>query len=230
MDEIHGKDILYTFRRCPYAMRARWAIAKSSCKVIWREVDLKAKPKELLSVSDKSTVPLLLTAGGDVIDESLDIIKWALKIGKQESLLEFDDSLIASINQQIITQNDMQFKIHLDRYKYANRYVGTNPEYHKAMALNILRFWNELIAKNSENNVIGWLIDTQERLADLAVWPFVRQFKLVNPCSFENNKELTYLKLWLDRYLSDPFFKVIMSKCKPWVPGNEEIFFPTQIN
>ena len=128
--------ILYSFRRCPYAMRARMALSVSGASYEHREVVLRDKPPEMLEVSPKGTVPVLVVPGAPPLEESLDIMHWALGQNDPEGWLDRNDQLL-------IETNDGPFKHHLDRYKYATRYDDVDPEEHRAAAFDILKQLDE---------------------------------------------------------------------------------------
>ena len=133
------ENILYTFRRCPYAMRARWALLLTKQVVVWREVLLRDKPQEMLNISPKGTVPVLLTIEGKVLDESIDIMRWALLINDERDILCKGDNESEQQINDLIKKNDGLFKYHLDRYKYSNRYDHSNQKFHKNSAKKIIR-------------------------------------------------------------------------------------------
>jgi len=120
--------ILYSFRRCPYAMRARLAIAYSGIKLELREIVLRNKPEEMLAISPKGTVPVLQLPSGEVIDESIDIMRWAL--AQHDPNDWYSEPYIPAI-ESLITQNDESFKPWLDRYKYADRYPEQSETYYR---------------------------------------------------------------------------------------------------
>ena len=124
-------DILYSFRRCPYAIRARLALLICEIKVEIREIDLKNKPQDFLNKSSTKTVPILIKKKSEVIEESLEIILWALSESKKENikLIYFPDNKKEAI-LEIINENDKEFKYHLDRFKYASRYQDSNEDFH----------------------------------------------------------------------------------------------------
>ncbi|HCS18249.1 MAG TPA: glutathione S-transferase, partial [Erythrobacter sp.] len=158
-----AETILYSFRRCPYAMRARMALSSSGLEYEHREVVLRDKPPEMLEVSPKGTVPVLVTQTGTVIEESLDIMRHALAMKDPEGWLERDDP-------ELVAANDGPFKHHLDRYKYATRYADVDPEEHRSAALDILRQVEARLAKDA------YLCGARRGLADIAIFPFIRQF------------------------------------------------------
>ena len=182
--------VLYSFRRCPYAMRARLALAAAGQAVELREVALKAKPPELLEASSKGTVPVLVQADGAVLEESLEIMRWALEQADPLGWLQADGADTAAL----IAQNDGPFKRHLDRFKYPDRYGEVHPMEHRAAALVILREWEQRLA------VGGWLLGAQATLADWSLLPFVRQFRLADPDGFASEPGLEGLKDWLARF------------------------------
>ena len=165
------KDILYSFRRCPYAIRVRWALLICEIKVEVREIDLKNKPIEFLNRSINKTVPILIKKNTETIEESLDIILWALSESKNKNIKNI---YLPKIKEKeifgIIYENDNEFKYHLDRFKYAARYRNNNQEFHFKKAMKFIKRWNELIAEN------GYLIGENPTIADWCIWPFLRQF------------------------------------------------------
>lgn len=187
--------ILYSFRRCPYAMRARLALAVSGTGVELREVKLAAKPAEMLAVSSKGTVPVLVLPDGEVLDESLQIMRWALAINDPEGWLERDDI-------GLIAANDGPFKEHLDQYKYPQRYA-VDPLPYRALGLAFLR---EIDALISAGDRLG---GGARGLNDAAIVPFVRQFAAVDPRWFDA-QALPHLRAWLDDYLGSDLFRSIM--------------------
>ncbi|WP_115071740.1 DUF952 domain-containing protein [Synechococcus sp. UW179B] len=206
--------ILYSFRRCPYAMRARWALLQAGLLVHWREIELKAKPAAMLEVSAKGTVPVLVLPDGSVIDESLAIMRWALQQADPRGVLEGDGS------DFLIEENDGPFKHHLDRFKYTDRYPGALKENHRQAGLEILRRWSERIRRN------GWLLADRLALADAALWPFVRQWRLADEAGFDADHHLAPLREWLMRFLDDPMMERLMQRADPWLPGAMQPIFP----
>jgi len=206
------RPILYSFRRCPYAMRARMAIAVAGISCELREIKLRAKPLDMLAASPKGTVPVLVLPDGSVIDQSLDIMRWALALADPEGWLAGDaDALIAV--------NDGSFKQHLDRYKYPDRYGG-DVEAHRAAGLSILR---DLDARLAEKG--GQLCGSGRSLADIALFPFVRQFAEVDRGWFDA-QHLSALQLWLAGHIASPLFDAVMISPALWQPGDAPLFFP----
>jgi len=196
--------VLYSFRRCPYAMRARLALAAVGQAVELREVALKAKPPELLEASAKGTVPVLVQADGAVLEESLEIMRWALEQADPLGWLQADGAATAAL----IAQNDGPFKRHLDRFKYPDRYGEVDPMEHRAAALAILREWEQRLA------VGGWLLGAQATLADWSLLPFVRQFRRADPDGFAAEPGLEGLKDWLARFERSELLARVMDS--PW--------------
>jgi glutathione S-transferase len=193
--------VLYSFRRCPYAMRARLALAASGTRYEIREVRLADKPAALLSASLKGTVPVLLAADGTVIDESLAIMRWALEARDPEGWLMRDDPALIAIN-------DGMFKHHLDRYKYPGRH-GSDPDVHRHDGLRVLRDLDARIA------IAGQLCGSAPGLADAAIMPFVRQFAGVDRAWFDA-QPLPSLQAWLAGHLASDLFDGIMHRVARW--------------
>lgn len=205
------KPILYSFRRCPYAMRARLALIASGTVCHIREVKLSSKPAELLAASPKGTVPVLVCTDGKVIAESLDIMRWALEQNDPEGWLSGEDT-------DLIATNDGPFKHHLDRYKYPDRH-GSDPLQHRAAGL-------ELLAKLEERLVSqNYLCGTDRSMTDMAIFPFVRQFAATDQSWFDV-QPIPRLRKWLDGHLSSPLFAQIMVRLAPWQPDDLPLEFP----
>ena len=200
--------ILYSFRRCPYAMRARLALLASGIAFEIREVKLSAKPAEMLLASPKATVPVLLLPDGRVVDESLDAMRWALKANDPLGWLSSDDP-------ELIARNDGPFKHNLDRYKYPQRH-GSNLAEHRQKGLRHLADLDARLAIQAN------LVTQKPGLIDAALFPFVRQFAAVDPEWF-NAEPLPHLQAWLARHLNSPLFKQAMTKFLPWQSGDEPI-------
>ncbi|CAI8848662.1 glutathione S-transferase [Pseudomonas sp. IT-232MI5] len=193
-------NTLYSFRRCPYAMRARMALRYSNVPVEIVEVSLKAKPAEMLAISPKGTVPVL-DAGGRVIDESLEIMRWALAQNDPQDWLLDGDSRIA----ELIEENDQGFKVHLNRYKYAERYPEQPMEIYRAEGALYLQRLEELLEGRE------YLLGDHPSLADIALLPFVRQFAHVDREWFAQTPYVR-LQAWLQRFLESELFTSIMKK------------------
>jgi len=216
------RPVLYSFRRCPYAMRARMAIAASGQRCELREVVLRDKPAELLAASPKGTVPVLVDVDGTVIDQSLDIMLWALRRNDPEGWLQAEcatlDEMLA-----LVAECDGEFKRHLDGYKYPERHPGADGEAHRAQgALFLMR----LDARLQGN---ACLCGERIALADIAIAPFVRQFAQVDAAWFDNHP-WPRLKAWLAARLQAPVFAQVMNKYPAWRSGQRGIDFPPYSN
>jgi glutathione S-transferase len=210
--------ILYSFRRCPYAMRARLALAYCNIKCGLREISLKSKPEEMLVLSPKGTVPVLyLPRSKTVLEQSFDIMLWALEQNPTQTWLTGDKVHQQSI-LDLIEQNDTQFKPWLDKYKYASRFPEQDPlHYFKNAGLYLKKIEKCL----DDNQYLG---GEQVNLADMATLPFVRQFASVDRELFDkNHPQLVY---WLDTYLSSNIFETVMHKYPIWDPEQTIIYFP----
>ncbi len=197
--------ILYSFRRCPYAMRARLALAVSRTRYEHREVILSAKPVAMLSISPKGTVPVLELPDGTVIEESLEIMRWALAIRDPEAWLARDDAALIAIN-------DNGFKRDLDRYKYPERY-GVDPVVHRTGGSAFLR---EVEGRLGTGGQLGGSV---RGLADAAIMPFIRQFAAVDRQWFDA-QPLPFLKTWLAQHIASDLFNTIMLRVAPWSEGD----------
>ena len=217
-------NILYSFRRCPYAIRARWALLNTNQSVELREVDLKNKPIELIQISKKATVPVLKTSLNTVIDESLDIMIWSIERSNMHSLLGANNDKSQEVFSLIET-NDKIFKYHLDRFKYASRFDFRESETHQNAGMKILLSLNNRLKEFSNKGKPLFLVDAKESLADWAIWPFVRQFRIANIEKFDKNNEIKFLKSWLSYFLSHKKYPIVMKKIKPWNKQNNSIIF-----
>lgn len=198
------RPILYSFRRCPYAMRARLALHASGQAVEHREILLRDKPQAMLDASPKGTVPVLVLPDGRVLDESLDIMQWALGRHDPEDWLAEEASCLA-----LIAACDGPFKHHLDRYKYASRYEGADATDHRARACDFLMQLDARLAGRA--NLQG----DSMRLADAAIFPFVRQFAMTDRDWFDA-QPFAGVRAWLDRHLASQRFAAIMTKHPLW--------------
>lgn len=212
--------ILYTFRRCPYAMRARLGLLLGQRNVEIREITLKAKPDALLQASPKGTVPVLVLSDGPVISESLEIMRWALSSPHPQAdacppLLGQtvdEQTLIA----HLIHQNDHEFKPWLDKYKYADRYPAqSQTDYFLSASV----FLNTLEIHVNRHR---YLINDQLSLADYAIVPFIRQFNAVDP---KRDLNLSYprLMVWLTELTASEIFTQAMNKYVIWEAGQSPI-------
>ncbi len=196
--------ILYSFRRCPYAMRARMALLVSGTVCELREVRLRDKPAELIAASAKGTVPVLLLDGGRVIDESLDIMRWALGRHDPEDWRAGDDAAL-------IATYDGAFKHHLDRAKYPGRYDADTVD-HREQALTMLVELDTRLASR------GYLCGDRRALTDAAIMPLVRQFAAIDRDWFDA-LPLSALQRWLAAQIASPLFEQTMQLFARWEAG-----------
>ena len=201
--------VLWSFRRCPYAMRARLALAASETQVEHREVLLRDKPAEMLAASPKGTVPVLALPDGQVIEESLDIMRFAL--GRHDP---FGWLAPGAAMFELVAQNDGPFKQALDRYKYPNRHEGEDALDNRARGLEILTGLDARLAGST------FLCGEAMSLADAAIFPFVRQFAHTDRDWFAA-QALPHLQAWLAAHLASPIFLAIMQKYPVWAPDRE---------
>jgi glutathione S-transferase len=212
--------ILYSFRRCPYAMRARMALQVSGTVCELREIALRAKPPEMLAVSPKGTVPVLVLANGTVLEESLDIMLWALERHDPERWLAPENGSRADM-LRLIAQCDDEFKFHLDRYKYPDRYENVDALVHRAAGADFLLQLQNRLTQNS------CLFGSHPALADIAIFPFARQFAHTDQAWFDT-QPWPQLHRWLSARLDSGLFARIMPKVDPWQAGNTPTLFPAQ--
>ena len=207
--------ILYSFRRCPYAMRARLAIAISEQEVRLREIVLKHKPAELLAISPNKTIPVLQINNQDVLDESLEIMVWALSKNDPQSWL--NDSLPEMLS--LIDNNDYEFKSWLDKYKYADRFPEYDQAYYRDQAEDFLMILESRLQKKT------YLFANHITLADTAIFPFIRQFASVDKKWFEQSPYLR-VQEWLTELVNGELFINAMKKYPTWLESGEDILFP----
>ncbi|MEP3278455.1 MAG: glutathione S-transferase [Stappiaceae bacterium] len=213
------KPILYSFRRCPYAIRARLALHVSELVCELREIILRNKPAHMLEISPKGTVPVLQLPEGPVLEESLDIMLWALGQNDPERWLMPETGTPDQMHT-LIDQCEFPFKNHLDHYKYANRFEGADPLEHRQKGVEFLAELDARLAL-SEN-----LFGNRECLADHAIYPFVRQFANTDRQWFDAFP-LPNLKAWLQGHTTSERFQAAFLKWPVWVDGDAVTHFPT---
>ena len=198
-----ANPLLYSFRRCPYAMRARMSIVRMNFQVELREVVLRDRPEHMMEISPKGTVPVLLLSDGKVIEESLEIMQYVL------------DWTLSEDEKHWVSRNDDEFKYHLDRYKYPNRYEDVDEIEQREAASSYLRDLDAFL---------GLKDGLSDALSD-ALFPFVRQFANHDRVWFDS-QSWNHVHLWLAQNLDSEEFKTCMGKHKQWVSGNEPVMFP----
>ena len=213
-----GLPILYSFRRCPYAMRVRMSIVSAGIRCELREVVLREKPAAMIAISPKATVPVLQLAEGTVIDESFDIMHWALAQHDPEDWL---NPASASPDEAfaLVEQTEMQFKPHLDGYKYPDRYTSASAAEHRAAGSNFVTLLEERLA------VMPYLFGKQACIADMAIFPFVRQFANTDRDWF-GASPYRHTPAWLTKLSGGTHFGLAMKKYPQWQSGNEVVVFP----
>ena len=211
--------VLYSFRRCPYAMRARLAIANSHIAVELREIVLRNRPKQLTDISPKATVPVLVTADDAVIDESLDIMRWGLDQHDPDNWYNALTQSLQQLSLQLIANNDSEFKYYLDRYKYADRYPEYTQDYYRQQAEKTLAMLEQQLQHN------GCLICSHLTLADMAILPFIRQFAFADK-AWVDQSPYPLIRVWLDQFIESELFLAIMGIYSAWQLGDETTVFP----
>lgn len=197
--------ILYSYRRCPYAMRARMALHYAGIKVEIREIALRDKPQHMLAVSPKGTVPVLVLADGKIIDESLDVMTWALAQNDPDTWLTSDPRCV-----ELIAENDGSFKRALDQYKYASRFPEQSAEHYRQQGEVFLAKLEALLSHHR------YLLGNNLTQADIAIFPFIRQFSMVDAAWFAAS-DYPCLRNWLDALVASDLFESIMKKYPTWI-------------
>ena len=209
--------ILYSFIRCPYAMRARMALKLTNTKCEIREVRLNNKPKQMIDKSPKGTVPVLVLQK-KVIDESNDIIEWALSSNNIfDGNIDHDQ---INLTNNLIELFDSKFKYNLDRYKYATRYENINKDKHKKECLEILINLENLISNE------GWILGSKINKLDISILPFIRQFRIADIEWFDKQNKIKGVQKILFNFLDSNLFKEVMYKYDVWEENAEPQFFP----
>lgn len=212
--------VLYSFRRCPYAMRARVALAQAGQRVELREVLLRDKPEQMLTLSPKATVPVLQLADTQILEESLDIMHWALQQHDTEGWLQAEPES----TRELIAENDGPFKGALDRYKYHTRHPEQPREHYRAQGEQFL----QTLETRLEQNGGAALCRKTISLADAAIFPFIRQFAGADAAWFAE-APYPHLRKWLTGLVNDPLFLRVMRKRKPWQAGQPSVIEDWQI-
>lgn len=211
--------VIYSFRRCPYAMRARMAVHASGQIVELRDILLKDKPDEMIAASPKATVPVLILPNGTVIDESLDVVHWALAENDPQNWYPQDPDARAEM-ETLIAENDGPFKSALDRYKYHVRFPEAGKEDYRAEGEKFLAKLDEKLS------VSKYLFGDQPTYADICIFPFIRQFANSDRNWFDQ-APYPHLQRWLEEWITSDRFKAIMKKQPLWKDGGGPVFFPS---
>ena len=206
LDNVRMKPILYSYRRCPYAMRARMALKYAGIELEHREIELRNKPQSMLDASPKGTVPVLLV-DRLVLDQSLDIMHWAIAQSDPDGWGNLDDE----ITRLWIEKNDGRFKVLLDQYKYPNRYPDLDPEVVLGEALQLMILPMEKALQHTQ-----YLLGSKMTLVDVAIFPFIRQFSMVNQNQFDQ-LPIPATQKWLAKHLESELFNSVMQKYPVWL-------------
>ena len=203
------QTVLYSFRRCPYAMRARLALRVSGVTYEHREVALKAKPAAMLAASPKGTVPVLCLPSGEVLEQSLDIMRWALQHRDPDAWLPNTPEAQAWTDAAVAL-NDGEFKAHLDRYKYPQRFGLQDGMTHREQGAAVLMGWQQVLQQQA------FLAGDRWGLADACLAPFVRQFARTDRAWFDA-QPWPQLQAWLTAFENSEAFVAVMHKHPLWV-------------
>ncbi len=214
-----GLPVLYSFRRCPFAIRARMTLRYSGVRVELREVILRDMPRELLACSPKATVPVLVLPDGTVLEESRDIMDWALAQYDPDRWRPQPGSPAAAAARHLIDANDLDFKPLLDRYKYAERYPQHPAACYRAQCEHFLDDLEQRLIHHA------WLPGERMGIADVAIFPFIRQFAFVDRAWFDAS-HLVNLRNWLDGMLQAELFTAVMNRYPQWRHGDPVTRFP----
>ncbi|MEE9354145.1 MAG: glutathione S-transferase [Methylococcaceae bacterium] len=212
--------VLYSFRRCPYAIRARMCLLYANINLEIREITLRDKPQSMLALSPKGTVPILVLPDSRVIDESLEIMMWALQQHDHEQWQPADDKFLKR-HQYWCNWNDGDFKYYLDRYKYADRFPDHPEIFYRQQAELFLK------ALEQQLNSTTYILYDRLTLTDIAIFPFIRQFSKIDAVWFAS-APYPKLKIWLEKTLNTGLFKTAMTKFKPWQPEHEAVMLLSQ--
>lgn len=212
------KPILYSFKRCPYAMRARIALKLANIQCELREVRLNNKPDHMLEISPKGTVPVLILED-KVIDESIEIINWVLD--KIDVFKGNIDQTQIELTESLISIFDDKFKYHLDRYKYSNRYKDSDLEFHRNACFQILLELENIIANDA------WIFGDKLNKLDISILPFIRQYKIADIIWFDAQSDINKVQKILNNFIDSSLFKEIMLNYEEWDEISDPIYFPS---
>jgi glutathione S-transferase len=210
--------ILYSLRNCPYAMRARIAIFKAKKTVILRDIVLSDKPKEMITASPKATVPIIVLPNGAVIEESFDVMLWAITENDPDDLLHSKNPKFLATMLNIIKSFDQDFKACLEQYKCAKRYRESNISECRAACEQYIQTLEIRLTDHD------FLLSDKESLADIALLPFIRQFARVER-QWYLQSPYPKVRQWLNNYLQSPMFTKVMAKYPLWLDNHEVVLF-----
>ena len=213
---MNNTPVLYSFRRCPYCMRAHMALKQSGLRIELREVSLSEMPADLLKVSPKATVPVLILSDDSVMDESWDIMKWALQQNDPDNWLGENNAFLADA-EMLVEINDFSFKTDLDHYKYADRHPEHSQQHYREACEEFIEELEDMLADNA------YLLADQLSIADIAVFPFVRQFAFVDKDWFDQSP-YPKVRKWLSELIECELFQQVFEKHAIWQPGDTVIY------
>ena len=211
------RPILYSFKRCPYAMRARMALKLANIKCEIREVRLNNKPKDMLEASPKGTVPVFILKD-QIIDESIEIINWVIsKSGLFKDNIS-DEKIL--LTERLINTFDNNFKYHLDRYKYATRYENQDPLLHRSECKKILLQVNDLISDKD------YFFGKELNKIDISILPFLRQFRIADIKWFDEDMNIPKMQKYVHKFLESKLLEDVMINIEEWKEGSDIKIFP----
>jgi len=224
VNETNELPILYSLRNCPFAMRARIAIFKTKQSIQLRDVVLSNKPQAMLIVSPKATVPVLIINHADnnkkieVIDESLDIMLWALQVRDPHNLFQQENPSAKDDMLQIINTFDVEFKSCLEAYKCAKRYKEDNISECRQACEIYIKVLEGFLSQHD------YIFSNNESLVDIALLPFLRQFARIER-QWYLQSPYPKLRQWLNNYLQSPMFTKVMTKYPLWQENQRIVIF-----
>ena len=210
------RPVLYSFRRCPYAMRARMAIGVAGCEVEHREILLKDRPAHLREISAAATVPCLQIEPGRVLTQSMEIMSWAVE--QNDPLRWAPSGHLRAITEELVDCNDGEFKFNLDRFKYPDRYDSPDPDAARTRSEAFVARLDGMLREHAQ------LLGEEVSIADVALFPFIRQFSRVDEAWFASTS-YDAVRRWLEWWESSPIFTRIMRKIPVWHPGDPALPF-----
>jgi glutathione S-transferase len=215
---LNALPILYSLRNCPYAMRARIAIFKAKQSILLRDIVLSNKPEEMLTASPKATVPVLVLPNGTVLEESFDVMLWALNETDPDNLLHSENEEALPEMLKLIETFDQEFKTCLEQYKCAKRYRENNISECREVCEQFIRQLEHRLSSHA------FIMSDKESLADIALLPFIRQFARVER-QWYLQSPYPNVRQWLNHYLQSPMFTKVMAKYPLWTDNHKDVLF-----
>ena len=208
--------ILYSFHQCPFCLRARVALKYASLKIILRDVELNNLPAEALAVSSHATVPSLVINDDEYLDESWDIVKWAVQQDDSDNWLGEDNAYLQDA-EMLLEINDHSFKEDLKGYKDREHHPEQPMPYYRQRGEEFLEELNEMLVENN------FLLAPHITIADIGVFPLVREFAMVDKVWFDKTP-YPKLQAWLENIIDSEWFKAAMQENEIWQAGNDDIY------